>query len=350
MSESQAPDLSEVVARAEAFLNSGFIKPHRTGPLPKREGNGRNCGKGRAFEWLCQHVSYDEKKCLFWPFSKSNGRPGLVGYRGRAFRPVRLMCMLVHGAPPTARHLAAHTCGGSKSGCINPKHLAWKTASEAMYDEFREGRRISYGKCGKLLSSEVAEIRGLGGSKTATEIGRIYGLSGQRIGDILRGTAYAARRTFNLRNGRFYPKFAAAKRVYSLGGFASREDAAAAYDSARMRARLGEPILLRAKEKPTEDDIRRWYKPPLQQLKFGDREGELVVGVDANQEHSAFLLHKNLAKLHPKVRTLIIAASETGDLQEAASIAGLTAEQVALVLPSIRAYLVRELQHTNMSA
>jgi hypothetical protein len=245
MSETKSSaDISEVIARAEAFLNSGFIKPHRTGPLPKREGRGRNCGKGRAFEWLCQHVSYDEKKCLFWPFSKSNGRPGLVGYRGRAFRPVRLMCMLAHGAPPTAQHLAAHTCGRSKNGCINPRHLAWKTASQAMYDEFREGRRISYGKGGKLMPSEVAEIRAIGVFKTATEIGKIYGRSGQRIGDILRGNAYAATRSFCPRGGRFYPKFAVAKHSYSLGGFASHAEAAAAYDAARMRARLGEPILI----------------------------------------------------------------------------------------------------------
>jgi len=222
-------DIAEVIARAEAFLNSGLIKPTRSVLPPKNKdgrSGGRNRGKGGAFEWLCQHVSYDEKKCLFWPFSKCDGRAGAIGYCGRAFKAVRLMCLLAHGAPPTPQHLAAHTCGRGK------------TASECMYEDFRQGRRISYGKDGKLTSSEVAEIRALGDSKPASENGKIYGLSGQRVGDILRGTAYATPRSFCPRGGRFYPRFAVAKRVYSLGGFTSHEEATAAYDAARMRRNI----------------------------------------------------------------------------------------------------------------
>jgi len=77
----------------------------------------------------------------------------------------------------------------------------------------------------------------------------------------------------------------------------------------------------------------------MQQLQFGDREGELVVGVDADQEQSTFLLHNALNNLHPKVREFLIAASTSGDLTEAAAKAGLTSEQVALLLPRLRVYL-----------
>ena len=167
----------------------------------------------------------------------------------------------------------------------------------------------------------------------------MFGVSGQSIGGILRGTSHVAARSFSPRNEKFYPQLAVAGRVYSLGVFASHEEATAAYDAARVRARLGEPILLSAEEKPRNDDIRRWYQPPLQQLKFGDCEGELVVAVQADQEQSTFILHHALANLHPKVRKFIPVASETGDVSEAAQAAGLNENQVTMLLPRLKALL-----------
>jgi hypothetical protein len=109
-----------------------------------------------------------------------------------------------------------------------------------------------------------------------------------------------------------------------------------------MRARRGEPILLPKRERPGASDIRRFYMPAV--MKFGDREGEMVVQVDANQEQSVFLLHRALNDLHPKVKKFIIAASSTGDLAEAATAAGLSQEQVEAVLPRLRVYLQQHLQ------
>jgi len=129
----------------------------------------------------------------------------------------------------------------------------------------------------------------------------------------------------------------------SLGGFPSAERAAAAYEAARMRARRGEPVLLPRKEKPSLDEIKRLYTPPAI-LKFGDREGEKVVPVEADQEQSVFRLHNALNDLHPRVKKFIIAASATGDLAEAAIAAGLSQEQVAAVLPRLKIYLQQHLQ------
>jgi hypothetical protein len=78
-------------------------------------------------------------------------------------------------------------------------------------------------------------------------------------------------------------------------------------------------------------------------MKFGDRAGEMVVQVDADQEQSIFLLHNALNDLHPKVRKFIIAASRTGNLAEAAVVAGLNDEQVAAVLPRLRVFLQQHL-------
>ena len=117
-----------------------------------------------------------------------------------------------------------------------------------------------------------------------------------------------------------------------------------AYEAARMRIRRHEPVLTPSEEKPSASNIRRWYQPPRQKLHFGDREGELIVSIEADQENSTYLLHAALNDLHPKVRAFVIAASTTGDLAEAAISAGLSQEQVAAVLPRLRIYLRQHLQ------
>jgi hypothetical protein len=336
--------IDAIVARAEDFMRNGLIKGIRCGPIPKREGTGRGRGKGRAFEWICKHVSYDEKKCLFWPFSKNYGHAGLFGYCGKAYKPARLMCLLANGAPPSEKHRASHTCGRGNKGCIHPRHLVWKTISEARRDDVRNGHWKSYGRGGKITPAEAAEIRALRDTKKAAEIAKMYGLSPHRISEILRGNAHLAWRSFgpNQRSGRFYPRIKVGDRVYCLGGFPSAERAAAAYEAARMRARRGESVLLPTKEKQDPSDIKRFYSPAI--LKFGDGEGEKVVQVDALQEVSTFLLHNALNDLHPRVKKFIIAASTTGDLIEAAAAAGLSQEQVAAVLPRLKIYLQQHLQ------
>jgi hypothetical protein len=335
--------IDAVIARAEEFMSLGLIKASRSGLEPKRAGRGRNCGNGVAFEWLCKEVSNTEKKCNFWPFSKNNGFPASVAYRGKIYKPGRLMCLLANGPPPTSAHLASYTCGRGKNGCIHPKHLAWKTRSESRFNEFKNGRRKSYGKGGKLTPTEAAQIRSLGDTKLTSELGRMYGLSPQRVTEILKGKAYKPKQfSPSAQNGRSYPKLAVARRTYSLGGYASSALALAAYEAARIRARLGEPIVPLAKMKPSADDLRRWYRAP-QEIKFGDREGEIVAAVEPDQEQSMFIMHRALNDLHPNVRKFVLVASDTGDLTEAAEAAGLNQAQVAMLLPRLRAFLRSEL-------
>jgi hypothetical protein len=93
---------------------------------------------------------------------------------------VPVLAILQKCRPTWNSRLSRHD--GTHRGCINPKHLAWKTASEATHESYRSGRLVGYGRNGKLISAEVAEIRALGGSKTATEIGKIYGISAFEIG------------------------------------------------------------------------------------------------------------------------------------------------------------------------
>jgi hypothetical protein len=43
--------------------------------------------------------------------------------------------------------------------------------------------------------------------------------------------------------------------------------------------------------------------------------------------------------LHPRVQKFVLCASNTGDLAEATEFAGLTEDQVAIVLPKLRVFL-----------
>lgn len=138
-------------------------------------------GKGKAFAWLQQHVSHSGDACLPWPFCKDNriGR-GILGYLGKNYWAHRLMCEMAHGAPPTPKHQAAHNCGKGHYGCVNPRHLEWKTNSENQLDRAKNGNalRNPYGNKGGLTPAQQAEIVSLRGEKVAqTAIAAKLGVS-----------------------------------------------------------------------------------------------------------------------------------------------------------------------------
>jgi hypothetical protein len=157
----------------------------------------------------------------------------------------------------------------------------------------------------------------------------------------LRGDGFTRQvKPWALRDGRFYSRIIYKGHTYSLGGHSTGEEATAAYWAALERLRRGEAAVAPKKEVARPSDIRRLYLD----LTFGDRDGERVVRVEADQDQSVFLLHNSLNDLHPKVKKFVIAASATGDLTEAAIAAGLTQEQIAAVLPRLKVYLQRHLQ------
>jgi hypothetical protein len=324
--------LAAIIARAEELMRSGHIKATQCAPLPKRVGAGRNRGKGTAFDWLCRHVNHEGKKCLFWPFSKAYGHPAAVGYCGKVYKPTRLMCLLAHGVPPSDQHRASHTCGRGINGCIHPQHLAWKTETEFRQNLERVGV-ANYGRGGKITPTQADEIKAIGDSEARAVIAKRYGISAQRVGQILLGHGFARqRKPYSEINGRFFTRIVFRGKHYSLGTYATSEQATSVYHSALARLRLGETPLPAKKDLALFDDVKRWYRPPAQRLQFGDRKGELITATEGEQEDSVFLLHNALNDLHPRVKKFVMMMSVTGDLMEAALAAGLTQEQVTAVL------------------
>lgn len=144
-----------------------------------------NKGKGKCAAFLFAHANYDKDDCLKWPFNLNDGY-GLFAHLGKQHMAHRFMCELAHGAPPTPKHYAAHSCGRGHHSCVNPRHLSWKTPSENQLDRARHGTKNG-GCVGKLTPEQVAVIKRLKGQKTQKEIAEMFGVFRTTVSDIHRG-------------------------------------------------------------------------------------------------------------------------------------------------------------------
>lgn len=145
--------------------------------MAKRGTPNHRKGKGAAIAWLREHVTYQGDDCLTWPFSVNRGY-GHFGFEGRLHKAHRFMCELMHGPAPSAQHHAAHECGRGHLGCVNPRHLSWKTSSENAIDRRLHGApEGSKGQIPALTNEQVAEIRALKGRLSQVKIAQKFGVS-----------------------------------------------------------------------------------------------------------------------------------------------------------------------------
>src|SRR5215471_14726746 len=96
-------------------------------------------------EWIQERVGHAGDDCLQWPFSRSSSGYGILFHEGKVVYAHRTMCELANGKPPTPKHHASHSCGRGHLGCVNPRHLEWKTAAENQQDRRKHGTWSRYG-------------------------------------------------------------------------------------------------------------------------------------------------------------------------------------------------------------
>jgi len=120
-------------------------------------------GKGRGLAWLKAHVEHQGEECLIWPQSRNYQGYGQLGYFGKVRKAHHIMCLLVHGPAPTARHEAAHNCGKGHLGCVHPKHVEWKTRIENAMDTIMHGtyfkgapRRLNFKLAEEIRASDLS--------------------------------------------------------------------------------------------------------------------------------------------------------------------------------------------------
>jgi hypothetical protein len=153
-----------------------------------------NKGKGAAVTWLREHVGYSGAECLIWPFSRHPRGYGQLGHLGKPGYAHRVMCELANGPAPTPGHLATHDCGRGHDGCVNPKHLSWKTLSGNMQDKHRHGTTTDswWGQNGKLTPEQVAEIMATPmGLHVIPQLAARFGVTESNIRHIRTGRTWA---------------------------------------------------------------------------------------------------------------------------------------------------------------
>lgn len=151
-----------------------------------------NRGKGRGIRFLRGLIDHDGDECVIWPLFRDVNGYGRVGYDGK--KPGwahRVMCELAHGQPPEG-HEAAHTCGGGKQGCVNPKHLTWKTKTQNQLDRAAHGTKntFAWAHSSKLTAEQVVAIRALAGRATQREIAEMFDVTDATVRDITSGKTW----------------------------------------------------------------------------------------------------------------------------------------------------------------
>ncbi|TBG78631.1 hypothetical protein ELG76_04245 [Rhizobium leguminosarum] len=157
-------------------------------PLGGRTPNGEPL---RFVHEVALHHTGDD--CLTWPFGKLRNGYCMVRVDGKMVYTHRYVCELVHGAPPTPEHHAAHSCGKGDEGCIAPEHLDWKTCAENQADRLGHGtsnRGERHGQA-KITEAEAREILSMKGIQTPREIAERLDVSPQTICDIHAGRRWA---------------------------------------------------------------------------------------------------------------------------------------------------------------
>ena len=135
--------------------------------------------------------SFGGDECLFWPYGKSSGGYGQIWRDGKVRDVHRIACEAEHGPPPTPKHHAAHSCGKGQLGCVNRKHLEWKTPKENAADRLIHGAHNRGERHGaaKLTEAQVLEIRS--STRFQHELAAEFGVSPSLVCLIKRGKCWA---------------------------------------------------------------------------------------------------------------------------------------------------------------
>src|SRR5580693_7299182 len=113
-----------------------------------------NPGANKKVRWVRDvALAWDSDECLPFPFPRNPTGYARMWHDGANIYAHQFVCTLTHGPRPSPRHDAAHSCGNGHEGCVNRRHLSWKTKSENQKEGWQQGRR------GKLTAEQAAAIR-----------------------------------------------------------------------------------------------------------------------------------------------------------------------------------------------
>jgi hypothetical protein len=128
------------IDRCELLVwHNGFCRKHNTIYMvygdPLALGDSEELTARQIF--IKNALKQNTDECI--SLSSPHGYPAPLRYLGKQRTLISFICELVHGARPSDIHVAAHSCGNGRFGCINWKHLSWKTTKENNEDKVIHG-------------------------------------------------------------------------------------------------------------------------------------------------------------------------------------------------------------------
>lgn len=159
---------------------------------------------GRPKEFLEQvALLYEGDDCLIWPFSKSFDGYAKIVWEGKGSTVTRIICEIIYGHPGDGYH-AAHSCGNGMKGCVNKRHLSWKTEAENQAEKFVHGTvlRGENNPPAKLTNAQVTEIVSLRGIESHSKLSKRFGVGKSTIGQIMTGARWGWLTGLEPSNGR----------------------------------------------------------------------------------------------------------------------------------------------------
>lgn len=142
--------------------------------------------KRPKLKWLLEHVGYEGHDCLIFPFPLSQSGYGTFACNKKTDYAHRFMCEKANGPPPTPKHHAAHSCLRGTEGCVNGRHLDWKTNSQNQLDRRAQGTAKN-GKRWKLTPEDAAEIRAKQGIEPIASLAKRFGIKDSTVRQIHSG-------------------------------------------------------------------------------------------------------------------------------------------------------------------
>lgn len=141
---------------------------------------------GAPVNFLRQCFRLEHDECIPWPFARKDGGQGCLWFDGKVRVASNLLCEWTHGPAPSDGHQAAHSCGNGHIGCVNKRHLIWKTPTENSADRVAHGtdNRGRKHPLSKLADTDVREIRAMRGEVSQRELARRFGISQGTVFDI----------------------------------------------------------------------------------------------------------------------------------------------------------------------
>jgi len=148
--------------------------------------------KGEPKKFLETALLQQTDECILWPYSCDNHGYAGMNIDNKTRKVHIIVCEKIHGEKPFQRAEAAHSCGNGHLGCINHRHLSWKSHSDNQMDRILHGtsnRGTQHGN--HLLTEEdILKIKKLPHTNSE-EVGARYGVAARTVRDIWNSKTWA---------------------------------------------------------------------------------------------------------------------------------------------------------------